>query len=80
MKSNLFRCLCIALIVISLFGSLSSIYSQTEKEIPSLEPAKLVEKQLKPGESQSYSLSIQSGQFLNIILEQKGIELESMVN
>ncbi len=60
--------------LIFLFGESPITYGQTP-DIQPLTLGKPIERELKSDEAHSYSLSLQAGQFLNVVVEQKGIDV-----
>ncbi len=46
-----------------------------EKNIGALEPGKKIERELRGGEAHSYSIALQRGQFMRVLVEQKGIDI-----
>src|SRR4030095_7534991 len=63
-------CLLSLLLCLSLTG-----FAQTKDVIRQLEPGQTVERELTGGESHTYQITLQAGQFLRIVLEQKGIDV-----
>src|SRR5215471_9940925 len=49
--------------------------TQSVQESATLEPGKPVERELPGGGSQSYKITLISGQYLRIVVEQRGIEV-----
>jgi CHAT domain-containing protein/Flp pilus assembly protein TadD len=47
----------------------------TQSEVRKLEVGKPIERELKGGESHSYEIALEAGQFLNAVVEQRGIHL-----
>ena len=54
--------------------SLSAVGAQAQ-EIRPLEPGKAVEREIAGGESHTYQITLQPGQFVRVVLEQKAIDL-----
>jgi hypothetical protein len=46
-----------------------------ESEIRTLTPEEPIERELKSGESHSYRVSLKTGQFLHLTIEQRGIDV-----
>src|SRR5215475_2794734 len=49
--------------------------AQSVQESVSLEPGKLVERELSSGQSHSYKITMSSGQYLHVAVEQRGIDV-----
>src|SRR5262245_6354119 len=49
--------------------------AQSVQESVSLEPGKLVERELSSGQSHSYKITMISGQYLHVAVEQRGIDV-----
>jgi CHAT domain-containing protein/tetratricopeptide (TPR) repeat protein len=52
---------------------------QTEQYLRPLEPGKPVEREMAGGESHSYQLTVASGQYLHVVVAQRGIDLEVVI-
>lgn len=76
----LFFCFCISITIFLLkpefaFNKISIPQHQTKQDIQILEPGKTIERQLEGGESHFYQIYLDKGQFLHLIVEQKGIDV-----
>ena len=61
--------------ILTLVLSLGLIgFAQTIKKIP-LVPGQPVEREIAGGESNTYQITLESGQFMRVLVEQKGIDL-----
>lgn len=49
--------------------------SQAQSEVKQLEPGRSVEREIAGGESHTYQITLASGQFMRVLVEQKGIDL-----
>jgi CHAT domain-containing protein/tetratricopeptide (TPR) repeat protein len=49
--------------------------AQNAQETDSLEPSKPIERELSGGQSHSYKITVNSGQYLHIVVEQRGIDV-----
>src|SRR5262245_53075528 len=56
-------------------GAGASGAAQSADEQLSLEPGKLIERELSGGQSHSYKITMISGQYLHILVEQRGIDV-----
>ncbi|HEY7544128.1 MAG TPA: tetratricopeptide repeat protein, partial [Blastocatellia bacterium] len=56
-------------------GSASNVADQEKEAARSLEPGKPIERELAGGQSHTYEIKLSEGQFLNVIVEQRGIDV-----
>ena len=71
-------CICVSILLFSpeiAFNNTSLAKDQTKPGIQLLEPGKPIERQLGGGESHLYQIHLDAGQFLHLIIEQKGIDV-----
>jgi CHAT domain-containing protein/Tfp pilus assembly protein PilF len=52
-----------------------SVFAQTKDELRPLVPGQPVEREIAGGESHTYQISLSAGQFMRVVVEQKGIDL-----
>jgi CHAT domain-containing protein len=62
-------------IVVGLSFCLLSASAQNEPASISLEPGKPIERSIAAGESQSYSLTLTSGQYAHVVVDQRGVDV-----
>ncbi|HET6861951.1 MAG TPA: hypothetical protein VFH91_02860, partial [Pyrinomonadaceae bacterium] len=64
------------LIVLCCFAPTSPLAAaQTNQDVPTLTPNNAVERELKGGETHTYQIHLSSGQFLDLIVDQLGIDV-----
>src|SRR5262245_22637279 len=63
------------LLFVSLSTSIERGAGQSAQENVSLEPGKPVERELSAGQSHSYMITMISGQYMRIVVEQRGIDV-----
>jgi CHAT domain-containing protein len=56
-------------------GAGSSLQSQSEKDAQTLELGKPIERELKGGEVHYYKITLASGQYLRVVVEQRGVDV-----
>ncbi|MBX7223560.1 MAG: CHAT domain-containing protein [Blastocatellia bacterium] len=61
------------------FQSSGNGTSVQEPQTERLEPGKIIQRELKGGESHSYQVSLATGQYLHVVVEQKGIDVVASV-
>lgn len=49
--------------------------NQAQSEVKELNPGQSVEREIAGGESHTYQITLESGQFMRVLVEQKGIDL-----
>lgn len=59
-----------------IFAQVTAICTPSQENITTLEPGQSIERQLKGGETHAFQVSLQTGQFLSISVEQRGIDIE----
>jgi hypothetical protein len=64
------------LLALPLFIPASIFGAHSQEVIPTLEPGKMIERQLNGGETQTFQISLSAGHFLSVIVEQRGIDIE----
>src|SRR4029434_10519802 len=50
-------------------------FAQTKDEVLSLEPGQVVEREIAGGQSHTYQVDVQAGQFARFVVEQKGVNV-----
>src|SRR5437870_3083520 len=53
----------------------ASAAAQGETDVRSLEPGKPIERELAGGQAHSYQITLSAGQYLNVMVEQQGIDV-----
>lgn len=56
-------------------GNKAEVASSDNNLILTLEPGKTIERELKPGEIHTYEIALVAGQFVRVIIEQRGIDV-----
>src|SRR5258705_705861 len=64
-----------ALIVLTLLGSLTNAAQNKQDEVRTLKPGETVERELSGGAADHYRINLKSGDFLRAIIEQQGIDV-----
>ena len=64
-----------SLFLLTLGWSVISAYSQITPVPQNLESGQLIERQLAGGESHTYQINLTAGQFMRVVVEQKGIDV-----
>ncbi len=59
-----------------IFVQVTATCTPSQENITPLEPGQSIERQLKGGETHAFQVSLQTGQFLSISVEQRGIDIE----
>ena len=62
-------------IIFTFLLAISAISQVKENEVRTLTPEEPIERELKSGESHSYRISLKTGQFLHLTIEQRGIDV-----
>jgi CHAT domain-containing protein len=73
------RCLCGLLLLMLVYGGYQTALAQRPNEMVALEPDKPIEREMQGGESHFFTMALNSGQFLHIVVEQKGIDVVVLV-
>jgi CHAT domain-containing protein/Tfp pilus assembly protein PilF len=63
----------------SLFPATSLLAEQTGQEATALEPGKPIERELSGGQKHTYQLALAEGQYANVIVEQRGIDVAAQL-
>jgi CHAT domain-containing protein/tetratricopeptide (TPR) repeat protein len=53
----------------------ASSHSNKQSDTPALEQQKPIDRELKPGQSHSYQVTVSADQFLSVVIEQRGIDI-----
>ena len=78
MRTTYFQTACLVFLLTSQFASVALTQGPPSGDAPAitkLELAKSVERELKGGETHSYSFSMQAGQFASLVVDQRGIDV-----
>jgi tetratricopeptide (TPR) repeat protein len=51
-------------------------FAQTKDEVRPLEPGQIVEREIAGGQTHTYQITLQTGQFARVMVEQKGVDVE----
>ena len=62
-------------IIFTFLLAISAISQLKENEVRTLTPEETIERELKVGESHSYKVTLKSGEFLHLTVEQRGIDV-----
>src|SRR5437867_2320983 len=70
---------CVIAIVVSLLllwqPIRSSNAAKDDKDVPTLEPGKPIDRELGGGQSHFYQIALASGQYLHVVVDQRGIDV-----
>src|SRR4030095_14786451 len=60
---------------LSLFAIYLAVFGQARHDAQRLEPTQILERELAGGETHTYQITLQAGQFLRVMVEQQGVDV-----